>query len=90
MRNQPYNKQRDVIDGLLIFKAHGGDSVSADHDIIFASPKEPLTDDEVRQLLDAGWFIEVDYCSCGADVDPDETGVELKHERTCMGWATFV
>ena len=97
-----YNKQRDIVVGLQIFMAHGGNMVDAQHDILYAAQKtgEALTPKETATLLSHGWFHPSDGdCDCrlcyaedgeenrSAYSAPDEDGEH--HLLACTNWAIF-
>lgn len=88
---RPYNRIRDLIDGLTIFMAHGGENVDAGHDEIRSGQDhdQTLTDGELALLTDAGWFRDGHSCQCGVtfDEDGDQLG---DHEPACNDWMIFV
>jgi hypothetical protein len=94
-----YNKIRDVMVGLAVFAAHGGKECDAQHDILYAGQAdgEVLSEEEVAELHDHGWFIDSENCSgCAEEGDartipavPDAGEDEGRHKPSCTYWAIF-
>jgi len=49
-----------VLEGLKIFAKYGGDEylVAAEHDVIFAGPWEPLSEEDNKRLEELGWHFD--------------------------------
>lgn len=60
MEKKKYDKIRDVMIGLEIFKKYGGFSCSAEHDSFYSGPElgreTEITAEELKILDEAGWF----------------------------------
>ncbi len=92
MSDRPYDKGRDLIEGLQILRKYGILELTAGHDVLFASPRAPtvaeevlfvcasLLPEDIEALLAAGWTRDGDVCSCPRG----------QHLPTCKGWCLRV
>ena len=62
MSDKPYNKLRDIRIGLEVFERLGGLNAGAQHEVLYAGPKDGVdVPDEDRAVLEAaGWFWDDD------------------------------